>query len=247
MIRIITPDFREGADGQIVKGPLIRPKDAATLIIVDRTTSVPRILMGRRKMTLRFMPGLYVFPGGRLDADDARMAHLGGYAPDTLARLLHRTPRATERRMRALAMTAIRETYEEAGVLLGANTAPARVPNPEWQAFADHGVTPDIGALAFIARAITPPARPRRFDTRFFVADHSAIAVELPLDQRPDTDLEAVEWLTWDEVMAKPLPFITRQILLGLEPRIGHTDWGIGRIPVNFFYNRRNVYYCEDV
>ena len=53
--------------------PNLRPKDAASLIILDRRGSEPKVLMGRRHPGHAFMPGKFVFPGGRIDAGDRRM------------------------------------------------------------------------------------------------------------------------------------------------------------------------------
>lgn len=216
----------------------LRPKDAATLIIVDRDETVPRVLMGRRKASLRFMPGLYVFPGGRVDRTDGRMSHAGRFSPETLAKMSTRSANFTENRARALALCAIRETYEEAGLLLGRRLAPTRVPNDDWAPFATHGVTPDLTALTYVCRAITPPRRPRRFDTRFFLAEKSAIAVTLPADQRPDTDLEALEWLSISEAREKPLAFITGTVLSDVEQRLSRADWADPNLPLPFYFSR---------
>lgn len=216
----------------------LRPKDAATLVLVDRSSGKPKLLMGRRKASLKFMPGLYVFPGGRVDKDDARMPHLGDFAEADLAKMFARTSRMTERRLRAMALAAIRETYEEAGVLLGQRLAPARVPNAHWEPFSEHGVTPDLSALMFVCRAITPPRRPRRFDTRFFLAEAQAVAVTLPPDRRPDTDLEATEWLSIEEARERPLPFITATILKDIEARLSQSDWATRSHPVPFYFSK---------
>ena len=50
--------------------PNLKPRDAATLMIVDRSGATPRVLLGRRNANLKFMAGKFVFPGGRLDAAD---------------------------------------------------------------------------------------------------------------------------------------------------------------------------------
>jgi 8-oxo-dGTP pyrophosphatase MutT (NUDIX family) len=215
--------------------PNLRPKDAATLIVIDRSAPTPRVLMGRRKASLKFMPGLYVFPGGRVDADDAAMPHAGAV---DLERLRRATPKLTPRRARALALAAIRETYEEAGVLIGRQEAPARVPGEAWAPFGVHGVTPDLDALVYVARAVTPPRRPRRFDTRFFACDIASAPVVLPEGERPETDLEALEWLTFPEARAKPLPFITTLIIADLEPRLMAHDWRSAHHPVPNYVER---------
>jgi 8-oxo-dGTP pyrophosphatase MutT (NUDIX family) len=189
------------------------PRDAATLILVDRRTTAPKILMGRRSQAHAFLPGKYVFPGGRLDAGDARMATATELPPETLARLCIRT--ASPTRARALALAAIRETFEETGFILGQAATPARPVPPNWQDFAQTGHLPDLEKLTFFARAITPPGRPRRFDTRFFLAD----AAGLTCPPRPKTDGELLEsdWFTLADAQLLDLPSITRDILERLE------------------------------
>src|SRR5207244_7785178 len=56
-----------------LSSPYVRPKDAATLILVDRGGLVPKVLLGKRHQRHKFMPGRYVFPGGRVDPVDRRM------------------------------------------------------------------------------------------------------------------------------------------------------------------------------
>jgi 8-oxo-dGTP pyrophosphatase MutT (NUDIX family) len=246
MSEVIRPIFAtESEQNQKIRtGP---PKDAATLVLVDGSGGTPRILMGRRKASLKFMPGLYVFPGGRVDPSDGRMAHVGALPPAGCDKLKARAGRLSTRRMRALALAAIRETYEETGVLLGVRAPPAAVPSEDWAAFATHGVTPDLSVLTFVCRAITPPGRPRRFDTRFFLADAGAAAVTLPPDERPDTDLEAVEWLTPTEARQKPLPFITGVILTDLETRLARADWADPSLPVPYYFTRGNSHLKDHI
>src|ERR1700683_3055796 len=85
-----------------------RPRAAPTLIIVRRDGPAPRLLMGRRAGGHDFMPGKWVFPGGRIDRSDFRAPFATDLRPEVLARLTKTGP---ARRMRALALSAIRETF----------------------------------------------------------------------------------------------------------------------------------------
>ena len=67
--------------GKTEAGRALRPRDAATLIIVDREGPEPRVLMGRRHEGHKFMPGKFVFPGGRVEPEDRRMAAAGALDP----------------------------------------------------------------------------------------------------------------------------------------------------------------------
>src|SRR6201990_325569 len=99
--------------------PYYRPKDAATLILVDRSASVPKVLVGRRHDKVVFMPGKFVFPGGRVDKSDNRVP-VAAPMPGALdANLLKGSPKITPSRARALTIAAIREACEETGLCLG--------------------------------------------------------------------------------------------------------------------------------
>jgi 8-oxo-dGTP pyrophosphatase MutT (NUDIX family) len=222
---VTTPMF--DADEKVITGPTLRPKDAATLIIVRRGRDGPRVLMGQRHGRSAFQPNKYVFPGGRLDPCDQRISAGGNLRPDVLEKVASGT---TPARARGLALAAIRETFEETGVLVGERTTKApRTRAPAWAKFFAHGVVPRLDQLEFIARAITPPGRTRRFDARFFMVDGSAIAHEL--DVASNDELLTPTWLTLAEARALDLPSITRRILDEVEARI--VD-GPGR-PIPFF------------
>src|SRR3954447_25609305 len=148
--------------------PTIRPKDAATLILIDRFGRVPKVLLGKRNARHKFMPGKFVFPGGGVDASDKRMPVAHPLDKNAEARLVERFHKGSAIRARALALAAIRETCEETGLLLGIHSNAADIPTGPWMPFAQHNVLPDLSAVHFVGRAITPPGRPRRFDARFF-------------------------------------------------------------------------------
>jgi len=228
------------------KAPALRPADAATLIIIDRRGSKPKVLMGKRHEGHKFMPGKFVFPGGRIEAGDRSMAAAGALHPRTEQALMARVTRPSVLRSRALALAAIRETFEETGLLLGTKDygSPETVPTATtWAAFQEHGVFPDLEALHFIGRAITPPKRVKRFDTRFFAVDRTAIAHEVEGAVGPDSELVELTWVTIDKARALDLPPITAVILSELEARIAA---GFGHeLPVPFFYQRRGKFVRE--
>ncbi|MFG1479603.1 NUDIX hydrolase [Xanthobacter sp. V4C-4] len=201
--------------------PNVRPKDAATLILVDRDGPAPRVLMGRRHPNLKFMPNMYVFPGGRLEPFDKLMPVHGVVEAFSERRLMQAVQRPTLGRVRGLAAAAIREMYEETGLMVGTKDlgAPA-APCDDWRAFEQRGIFPDLEALTFVARAITPPRRPRRFDTRFFVADAAAVCDEEPGKVGEASELVDLKWLTFEETKAQELPTVTRVVLEELAARI---------------------------
>lgn len=201
-------------------GRALRPRDAATLILLDRRDKDVLVLMGRRHAGHAFMPGKFVFPGGRTDPADSRIAVSAPLRGEEESKLLAGPGRASAARARAIALSAIRETYEEAGLLIGRKAAFA-TDKRDWQGFVEHGVSPSLETLRFIARAITPPNRVRRFDTRFFSAWRDDVAVELP-GGGPTNELEELVWLPLAKAREADIPDITRMILDELEKRLVH-------------------------
>lgn len=190
-----------------------RPRDAATLILVRRDGGPPRLLMGQRSGGHDFMPGKWVFPGGRICRADYAVPLAAGL-PETTLQALAATCRLQRqdgaRLARALAAAAVRETFEETGLMLaGSMPRPQRAP-AAYAPMAAAGLAPDLSGLTFVARAITPPARHRRFDARFLMADASGLAGLHPADSR---ELHAVGWFTLDEARGLDLPTVTRAVI----------------------------------
>lgn len=201
--------------------PYRRPVDAATLILIDRSAPVPKVLVGKRHDKVVFMPGKFVFPGGRVDSSDSRIPVAAPIPKALETSLMMGSPKITPSRARALAVAAIREACEETGLCLGRknNGAAPNLAGP-WKAFIDAGLLPDPSGLFLIARAITPPGRVRRFDTRFFTADASSITHHV--EGVIHAEAELVE-LVWVEIGSKPLADLhpmTKNVLRELEARL---------------------------
>ena len=186
----------------------LRPKDAATLLVIRRDGPRPRVLMGRRVGGHAFMPDKWVFPGGRIHPSDFRVPTASDLDPATATPL---TRTCALHRARALALTAIRETFEETGLILGQPGDAKVSAASDWREFVAAGYLPDLAPLRFVARAITPPARTRRFDARFFTVDARHL---VSLDPGPGSgELDEINWFDWEAAAALDLPSITRAIL----------------------------------
>lgn len=162
------------------------PRDAATVMVLRPAPASGgvEVLMLRRTAAMKFAPGAYVFPGGSVDAADFD-SEAGWHGPDPaeFGRRLGAPPELA----RALVCAAVRETFEEAGVLLaGSPDGALAVPSgPSWEAdrialidgtltlaqlLSRRGLVLRADLLVPWARWITPDAEPRRFDARFFAA-----------------------------------------------------------------------------
>ena len=195
-----------------------RPKDSASLIILDRTGRTAKVLLGRRHQGHVFMPGKFVFPGGLTELADGLMPSASELNP-TVARKLMLN--ASARKARALALSAIRETFEETGLMLGARkAAQALAPGGPWSAFRETGIVPDLKPLHFVARAITPPGLSRRFDTRFFAVDADAIAHRVEGVIGPQAELVELVWVPVAETQKLDIHPITGAILDELQARL---------------------------
>ncbi|MDF2366896.1 NUDIX hydrolase [Sneathiella sp.] len=185
-----------------------RPKDAATLILYRQSRKNIEILMGERSGRHSFMPNTYVFPGGRVDASDSRIPPAEDLREDVMARLLRGG--CTPARARALAIAAIRETFEETGLRLASDYPRPRKSRVQvWNEFGTVTCGPDLSKLDYIARAVTPPSRKKRFNTRFFVAD----AETLEGDIKGSGELLDIRWVTIEDALNLNIPVITEKIL----------------------------------
>lgn len=213
----------------------LRPRDAASIMLLDRSGGNVRVLMGRRHSAHAFMPDLYVFPGGRCDPTDYRLGFSGDLHPAVLQALKTTEGRRplSDSRARALALAAVRELHEEAGVSIGRAVSRPNAPLP---------FLPDLTNLRYMARAITPPGQPRRFDTRFFAifADEAEIDPSEILESR---ELQDLQWIDVKDCSSLRIPEITAIILadmrtsLEADPLLPRER----RVPIYFTRHRRFV------
>jgi len=224
--------------------PDSEPRDAATLMLIDRSGAKPKVLLGRRHAGHKFMPGKFVFPGGRIEPLDRVMPAASELHADTEKKLLERVQNPGDKFARAVALAAVREMAEETGLLLGIkrDDAPA-APGTIWGDFAKTRVHPDLAQIHFIARAVTPPRRPRRFDTRFLTADASAIAHKIEGVVGPDSELVELSWVPIEEATRLEMPTITGVVLEELAARV---KAGMGHdLPVPYYFMIEQQFFRE--
>ncbi|MEM6887061.1 MAG: NUDIX hydrolase [Pseudomonadota bacterium] len=192
-------------------------RNAATVIVLrDRATS-PRILMGQRGAKAVFMPNKFVFPGGAVDDADAHVPFATKLPEPCATRLADAAPIPVGS---ALAAAAIRELWEETGLMLAQPADwPGQVPQG-WQDFADRRMLPDPGGLQFVFRALTPPGRPRRFDARFFLIDAAHINSDLDDFSKASDELSHLQWVSLSKARAFDMPFITEVVLAEIAARV---------------------------
>ena len=160
---------------------VVRPRDAASLILLRGEGRTLEVLAGRRPLDVKFMPGVYVFPGGAIDP------------PDRIAWSIESRTEALGAKLARSARAALRETWEEAGILVGrAGGAPPHEPavRPIEQAYLERGLVAAMDVLTYVGRAITPSHSFRRFNTRFFLCDGTNVFGE----PAASDELEDVGW-----------------------------------------------------
>lgn len=187
-------------------------RDAATVLILRQGPDGPEVFLQRRVTGMSFAAGMTVFPGGRVDGRDAEASVAwSGPEPSWWA---ERFGCSTEL-ARALVCAAVRETFEESGVLLAGPDSRTVVGDTAGYADARSAlVSRDLSLAGFLAEAglvlradllrpwanwITPEAEPRRYDTRFFLA-------AMPPGQRADartTEAAEAYWSTPARALAE--------------------------------------------
>lgn len=167
-------------------------RDAATIVLLRQREGRHQVLMGQRGAGAVFMPNKYVFPGGAVDVQDYSTP-LGTPLNDLDATRL--ASQAPEGIGSACAVAAIRELWEETGLVLGTKAAPR------------------ADVLRFIFRAVTPPGRPRRFDARFFIANSETVDGSDEDFSDASDELGHLHWIDLTEAKALDLPFITEVVL----------------------------------
>lgn len=218
----------------------VRPRNAATIVLVDGKPGNFRVLMGKRHHSLKFMPGALVFPGGSVDRSDGSIPAAADMSEQTAQMIVRNLRgRPTPRGARALGMAAIRELAEETGMLLGKPGANP-IAHPDWRDFAERSVTPNLEGLRVLARAITPPGPSRRFDTWFFICHAQQVAHVPEGGFRPSGELEDLQWISPEAAIESDTREITRVMLVEAMNRLHQDPELTAGLPAPFYQSVRN-------
>jgi 8-oxo-dGTP pyrophosphatase MutT (NUDIX family) len=149
----------------------------------------------------------------------------------------HRTPLLAEQpghRPEAFALAALRETFEEAGLVFGNRHAglPSNAPGG-WPAYFATGYAPGFAPLSFIARAITPPGRSRRFDARFFLVSAEDVALDTGTT---DGEFDELLWLPFSEAGTRNLHSMTKIVVEEAAAFLALSRHAREAAPVPFFF-----------
>jgi 8-oxo-dGTP pyrophosphatase MutT (NUDIX family) len=197
----------------------VAPRPAATIVLLRDGAAGMELLLMRRNRRAGFVPGAYVFPGGRVDGSDS--------TDDVLARVDDLSAGRAARRLElsdgdppaiSYYLAALREAFEETGILVGVRedgSAPAPAAEDERVDAVRNDLMQDVisfgealtrmecrlagGAVEYIAHWITPEPEPRRYDTRFFAAKVASEAAAI-VDPREMTD---ALWVTPAEALRR--------------------------------------------
>ena len=188
--------------------PTKKPRDAGSLILYRKKNEEIFILMGRRPPSQKFMPDIFVFPGGAVERDDGYMEYTEDLNNQTKKRL---TKYCSIHRARAIALAAVRETFEETGIMLGDKKQNfIKHHHNTWKFFEEKKIKPRLDFLKFIARAITPKQQSKRFDARFFLSDSKLSNGSIS----KNNELLDIDWYPLDLIITTlPLAQVTKLVL----------------------------------
>ncbi len=189
-----------------------KPKDASTLIIIRKNKEKTFVLMGQRPMQSRFMPGVYVFPGGVTEKEDLQAYKFFKLRPNKKVNK-KAVKSYSLSHCQSLLLTAIRETAEETGLYLAEvdRSSPKQFINAKssWNRFTEKAYIPSIHKLLFFGRAITPSKLKIRFHARFFLAFYEDFVGKM----KANRELENLDWINLNEAKNKKIADVTEFML----------------------------------
>jgi 8-oxo-dGTP pyrophosphatase MutT (NUDIX family) len=194
-------------------GTPVTPRHAASLVIYEQRGDKTFVLMGKRAKAHRFLPNVYVFPGGRVDLEDALVDPMNPLQQPVQDLLSQPSNMA-----HAVAAAAVRETHEETGLVIG------KVDQDK--------LIPDFSNLDYVARAITPVVSPIRFNTRFLTIDARHVSGDLG----GSGELIDLKWVSMREASKMQLIDVTEFVLEETEKKLSTPVQKVTKVPLFTYY-----------
>ncbi len=185
------------------------PRDASSVIIIKKKNNKLRVLMGRRPAKSKFMPGIYVFPGGAIDKTDYQINKLFNLSTKLEKGLLKSR---SNKHTIAIMLAAIRETAEECGLFLAEKKIIKYENlnfNNTWNIFLEKSFVPSIQRLNYFGRAITPSFLKTRFHARFFIANFDDFIGRI----KTNGELENIGWVEIKKAKLLPIADVTEFLI----------------------------------
>ena len=190
----------------------VKPKDASTLIIIKNDNKNIYVLMGQRSMKSKFMPGVFVFPGGAIEKDDSTAFKFFKLKANKVINQ-KALKSYSNIHSQSLLLAAIRETAEETGLYLAKKkNKPIKSfinINSSWHDFTEKSYIPSTNKLFFFGRAITPSTLKIRFHARFFLAFYDDFIGKI----KTNGELNNIRWLSLKEAKNKKIADVTEFML----------------------------------
>ena len=186
------------------------PRDAASIIIYKKKNNKHYVLMGKRSVKSRFMPSIYVFPGGAVDKEDYKVNNLFNLSVKIKK---SKIKTRSDTHTKAIMFAAIRETAEECNLYLAKKNIIKKknklIYNNTWNKFLEKSLLPSFDKLIYFARAITPTFLKIRFHARFFVANYKNFSGTI----KSNGELEDLGWVEINKAKLLPIADVTEFLL----------------------------------
>ena len=187
-----------------------KPRDAASVIIYKEMHNKYYVLMGKRSIKSKFMPSIYVFPGGAVDNIDYQANKLF-----SLSTSINKNKMKTrsDNHTKAIMFAGIRETAEECNLYLAKKDVISNsknlLLNNSWDNFLKKSLFPSFDNLFYFGRAITPSYLKIRFHARFFIANYENFVGTI----KSNGELEDLGWVEIRKAKLLPIADVTEFLI----------------------------------
>jgi len=187
-----------------------KPRDASSMIIINKKKNDLYVLMGRRSAKSKFMPNIYVFPGGAVDKIDYIVNKIFNLSANIKKNVLKSK---SNNHAVALMLAAIRETAEETGLYLTNHRKSLKKKDLAydslWNLYLRKSSVPAIDNVYYFGRAITPSYLKIRFHARFFISYFENYTGEI----KTNGELENIRWVEVNEALNLPIADVTEFLI----------------------------------